>query len=74
MMPFLIYVLITVGYDADVEIPWDAIFISLALTVVPLFIGLAVREYDNTTIRGKMVWEWLEIITSKVRRSNTMYL
>mmetsp|Transcript_32455 Transcript_32455/g.71434 ORF Transcript_32455/g.71434 Transcript_32455/m.71434 type:complete len:333 (-) Transcript_32455:144-1142(-) len=66
MMPLLIYVLITVGYDSEVKMPWDAIFISLVLVVVPLFVGLAVREYDNTTIRGKMVWEWLEIITSKI--------
>jgi BASS family bile acid:Na+ symporter len=67
MMPLLIYVLINKGYSSDnFSMPWDAVFISLVLVVVPLFIGLAVREYDHTTIGGYLIWEWLESITSKI--------
>ncbi|KAJ1400319.1 sodium bile acid symporter family-domain-containing protein [Ochromonadaceae sp. CCMP2298] len=66
MMPFLIYLLIQLAYKSDVDIPWDAVFISLVLVVVPIFIGLGTREYSRITIRGKLLWEWMEYFTSKI--------
>jgi bile acid transporter len=67
MLPLLILLLIKTALGASIQIPWANIFISLLLIVVPCLLGLSVRHYNTETkMFGKLIWEWMELLTTVV--------
>jgi predicted Na+-dependent transporter len=67
MLPFLIFVLIKTAINAQIEIPWDTIVVSLILILIPCGVGLVTRYYNTKRkIGGKFIWQWLELIASVI--------
>lgn len=65
MLPFLIFVLIKTAINAQIEIPWDTIVVSLILILIPCGVGLVVRHHNTERkFWGKFIWQWLEILAS----------
>jgi bile acid transporter len=65
MLPFLVFILIKTAYNADIQIPWSSIFVSLCLIIFPCLLGLSVR-HNNTEFKmgGKFIWKWMEKLTT----------
>ena len=65
MMPLWIYILIKVAYEAEVEIAWLNICVSLLLLLIPCILGMSVRYFNTETkLGGKFIWQWIENATT----------
>ena len=65
MMPLWIYLLITLAYDADIEVDWISICLSLLLLLIPCVFGISVRYYNTEMkIGDKFIWQWIESATN----------